>query len=98
MLCVMRAASLAFCLALAGCTQFPELDGVVAPDVANADFPALLPLEPLLASAAPVVADPVATTTNLQSRVSALRARATALQRRAVLDAGTRSRLRGARG
>ena len=40
----------ALCL-LAACTRFPELDAAVSDDVATADFPALAPLDPLLARA-----------------------------------------------
>jgi len=89
----MRAATLALFLALAACTQFPELEGTISPDLENADYPDLVPLEPLLARAAPAIADPVETTKALDTRVAALRARANALQRRAILDNGTRTRL-----
>lgn len=92
----MRASTLVLCLALSACTQFPELDGAVAPDVEDADFPALVPLEPLLASAAPIVDDPVAASRALDARVAALRARARALQRRSIVDSGSRSRLTSA--
>ncbi len=94
----MRAATVFLCLALTACTQFPELDGTVAPDVENADFPALVPLEPLLAANAPVIANPEQTTQTLEARVAALRARAGALQRRAIVDPGTRQRLRASLG
>lgn len=88
----MRAAALVLCLALTACTQFPELDGAVTPDLKNADFPALVPLDPLRAQATAVVGDPVETTNRLENRVAALRARAAALQRRPIVDASTRSR------
>jgi len=90
----MRAAPILLCLALAACTQFPVLDSTVSPDVENADFPALVPLEPLLAASDPIVTNPEQTTQNLNARVAALRARANALQRRAIVDAATRARLR----
>lgn len=89
----MRPAPLALCLALLGCTQFPELEGTVAPDVETAAYPDLVPLGPLLANSAPVVEDPVATTDALESRVTALRARAGALQRGTIVDSATRTRL-----
>jgi len=89
----MRAATLALFLALAACSQFPELDGTIPADLENADYPDLVPLEPLLARAAPVIADPVETTEALDARAAALRARANALQRRAILDNGARTRL-----
>ncbi|MEM8653999.1 MAG: hypothetical protein AAGF36_04575 [Pseudomonadota bacterium] len=90
----MRAPAALLCLTLAACTQFPELDETLSPGVENADFPALVPIEPLLAGAAPVVSDPVATTEALEARVDALRARARALQRRAIVDPATRARMR----
>ncbi|WP_299654444.1 hypothetical protein [uncultured Tateyamaria sp.] len=89
----MRAAAALLCLTLTACTQFPELDDTVSPSVQAADFPALLPLEPLMARAAPVVSDPVETTQTLEARVSALRARARALQRRSIVDPATRARM-----
>ncbi len=90
----MRAFHVFFFLALAACTQFPELDGTVAPDLENADFPALVPLDTVRSISDPLVADPVATTETLNARVAALRARARALQSRPILDPATRARLR----
>lgn len=90
----MRAAPYLLCLALCACTQFPELDGTVTPDLENADFPDLVPLEPLLARTQPVVANPVQTTQALEARLSALRARARVLQGRSIVDSDTRARLR----
>ncbi|MBY5932039.1 hypothetical protein KUV51_03425 [Tateyamaria omphalii] len=89
----MRAPAALLFVALAACTQFPALDDAVSPDVAGSDFPALVPLEPLLAGTAPIVGDPVATTENLEARIAALRARARALQQRPVVDAATRTRM-----
>ncbi|WP_147106510.1 hypothetical protein [Tateyamaria sp. syn59] len=89
----MRAPAAFFCLTLAACTQFPDLDDAVSPDVAASDFPALVPLEPLIAGAQPIVGDPVATTENLETRIADLRARASALQRRPVVDPATRARM-----
>lgn len=93
----MRIALLVLCIALTGCTRFPELDNVVSAETAAADYPALVPLEPLLANSAPVVADPVATSRTLNARVNALRARAAALQRTTIVDSTTRSRLTDSR-
>lgn len=90
----MRVATALICLILTACTQFPELDNTVTPDVEASDFPPLVPLEPLLAGAAPVVSDPVQTTETLEARVAALRARASALQRRNIVDPVTRERMR----
>ena len=94
----MRAACLALLFALCACTQFPELDGTVSPEVEGAAYPALVPLGPLLASAVPAGSDPVQTTQNLEARITLLRARARALQRRSVLDASARARLTGGLG
>ncbi|WP_299042894.1 hypothetical protein [uncultured Tateyamaria sp.] len=89
----MRAAAALLCFSLAACTQFPDLDGTVPPSVEAADFPALLPLEPLMARAAPIVSDPVETANTLERRIAALRARARALQRRDIVDPATRARM-----
>ena len=89
----MRAAAALLCFSLAACTQFPALDDAVSPEVQDADFPALLPLEPLMAGATPVVGDPAETTQTLERRVAALRARARALQRRDIVDPATRARM-----
>ena len=94
----MRAATALICLTLTACTQFPELDNTVTPDVEASDFPTLVPLEPLLAGAAPVVSDPVQTTETLEARVAALRARARALQQRSIVDPVTRERMRASLG
>ncbi|MEP1352514.1 MAG: hypothetical protein ABJX32_18480 [Tateyamaria sp.] len=94
---VIRATSLILCLTLAACTQFPELDGTVAPDLRDADFPQLVPIEPLLNANAPVVADPIQTTQALDGRIAALRARAAALQESDVVDAETERQLEAAR-
>ena len=91
-----RHLALPLALLIAGCTQFPELDATIPTSVENAAFPELVPLEPLLAANGPVVSDPQATTQSLEARVTSLRARARSLQSRAVIDAGTRARLRRA--
>ncbi|KIC46149.1 hypothetical protein RA29_20190 [Tateyamaria sp. ANG-S1] len=89
----MRAPAALLLFALAACTQFPELDDAVSPDVAGSDFPALLPLEPLLAGTAPIVGDPIQTSESLEARIEALRARARALQQRPIVDPATRARM-----
>ena len=63
--------------ALAGCTQFPELDQVTDPAVFQAPYPPLLPFEALQASTA--LPEPVDPAVALAARVAALRARAAAL-------------------
>ncbi|MEM6372418.1 MAG: hypothetical protein AAF727_06525 [Pseudomonadota bacterium] len=82
---MLRATTLSLFFVLAGCAQFPELDGTVAPDLANADFPDLVPLGPLLQDVPPDVDDAEETTRALDARIAALRARAAALQRREIV-------------
>ena len=89
----MRAAAVMLCLFVMACTPFPDLDGVITPDVAAQDFPPLLPIEQVLNAATPVVADPVEATETLDARIAALRARAQVLQGRAVVDPPTRARM-----
>ncbi|MDF1728819.1 MAG: hypothetical protein P1U53_13840 [Sulfitobacter sp.] len=79
-------------LTLIGCTQFPELDGTVSPEVQNAPYPALLPLEPILVQAAPSPLDTEAVQSNLDSRIAGLRARADRL-RGPILSGPERTRL-----
>ena len=80
-------------LALGACTQFPELDNTITPDLERAEFPALVPVEPLLAAATAGRVDPVQTETALLGRLSRLRARADRL-RGSVLSGRERQRLR----
>ena len=91
-----RRLMLPLALLCSGCAQFPELDATIPPSAENAPFPALVPLEPLLAANARVVSDPAATTETLEQRVAALRVRARVLQNRPVIAANTRARLRRA--
>lgn len=78
----MRAACLALCLTLCACIDIPEVDGTVLPELENAAYPKLVPLDPLMAGAVPPGVDAEQTTQDLEARVAALRARARALQRR----------------
>tara|TARA_R110002095_G_scaffold139566_1_gene121208 strand:+ start:719 stop:1048 length:330 start_codon:yes stop_codon:yes gene_type:complete len=84
--------ALLFGVALVGCTQFPALDRTLTPELANADYPALVPLDPLLATATAGRIDTVQTQTQLQSRVERLRARAARL-RGSVLTGREKQRL-----
>lgn len=79
-------------LVLSACTQFPELDRTITPALENADYPALVPLEPLLAAAKAGRIDPVQTEATLNARIARLRARAARL-RGAVLTGRERQRL-----
>jgi len=82
--------------ALAACTQFPDLDGATSALAEAAEYPALVPLDPLLRQRVPPAAD-VAAPQNLSARAEALRARAARLRGRPVIDGNTRARMaRGA--
>ena len=70
---------LAISVGLGACTQFPELDRTISAEVEAADYPALVPLEPLLTRATADRTDAAATETQLQSRLAGLRARAARL-------------------
>ncbi|AXI44400.1 hypothetical protein C1J02_14235 [Sulfitobacter sp. SK011] len=79
-------------LALSACTQFPALDRTITPALENADYPALVPLDPLLASATAGRVDAVQTEAALNARVARLRARAARL-RGSVLSGREKQRL-----
>ncbi|SER58864.1 hypothetical protein SAMN04490244_101596 [Tranquillimonas rosea] len=90
----MRATLLACCLAAAGCTQFPELDGVESPAAVQADYPALSPLGGILQRAETGRLTDPAATDDLAARGAALRRR-TVPERRAdpdLTDRATRLR------
>ena len=77
---------------LVACSNFPDLDGTVSPGLDKADFPRLVPVEPLLAASEDVqITDQ--TTAQIAARVARLKARAARL-RRTVVDRGTRARMR----
>lgn len=87
-----RAAGLLLCLLIAGCTPFPALEARIGPEARRAPYPALLPMDALLARRgterlAPEAAD------EMQARVARLRARARALAARPVLSPAERARL-----
>ena len=87
-----RAAGLLLCLLITGCTPFPELEARISPEARRAPYPALLPMDALLARRgtdrlAPEAAD------EMKARVARLRARARALAARPVLTAAERARL-----
>ena len=93
---LLRPAHMIAAVALLGasaCTQFPQLDRTITPQLENADYPALVPVEPLLAQAKAGQVDPVQTESQLQGRLSRLRARAARL-RGSVLSGRERQRLR----
>jgi hypothetical protein len=75
---------------LTGCTQFPELDHTQSATLEAAEYPALVPIEPLLARATATGTDPVQTENNLNSRLAGLRARANAMRGAVLSDAEKR--------
>lgn len=77
---------LATALALAACTQFPELDQTATPGVAEAPYPTLLPLGELLTGPAPRATPEVRA--GVEARAAGLQARAAALQRARIGPAG----------
>ncbi len=79
-------------LALSACTQFPALDRTVPTHLENADYPELVPVDPLLARATGGRIDPDQTEAVLKARVARLRARAARL-RGSVLSGRERQRL-----
>ncbi len=77
-------------LALTACTQFPELDSTRTPGVADAPYPALVPLDTLLDGAPPRAN--AAVIGQIEGRVAGLRARASRLQSARVGPAGIDAR------
>ncbi len=90
-----RAFALCICLALSGCTQFPQLDAVVSESAKNAPYPTLAPVDGLLARANASTTDPAAVRGDLASRVAALRARAARL-RGPIIEPPVRARMNAA--
>ncbi|MEM8577115.1 MAG: hypothetical protein AAGF60_04635 [Pseudomonadota bacterium] len=90
--------ALLLALALTACTQFPELDQVTSGAAQDADFPALVPVGPLLAQTARPGAAPEILRGSVEARAAALRARAARLRGRPVIDRATRIRMGSASG
>lgn len=84
--------ALTCCALLAGCADIPDLDDRLTPAAKAAPYPALVPVEPLLAETEQARQIDEDTAPDLQSRVASLRARAARL-RRGVVDRGTRQRM-----
>lgn len=77
---------------IAGCVQFPEIDDATDPRVEQADYPTLVPLDPILASVAAPAPETAETEAELEARIAGLRARAARL-RGAGLSSADRNRL-----
>ena len=84
--------SLTLIFGLASCATFPELDSPSSAAAKNADFPALVPLDPLLAEIGRTGVDPQDTVRTLEGRLARLSARAERL-RGPVIDRASRARL-----
>ena len=80
-------------LLTAGCTQFPELDALQTPEIDAAEYPLLVPIEPILAAVHPHNTAPDAAALGEQARLARLRARANRL-RAAGLTTEEEERLR----
>lgn len=91
----MSRAALLICLALTGCTQFPELDAVVSASAKSAAYPRLQPLDGVLAQANASTTDATAVRGSLAARVAALRARA-ARMRGPIIEPAIRARMNAA--
>lgn len=71
--------SLAFAAALTACAQFPELDHTQTADLAQAEYPQLLPLDQLIHGPAPRIGE--ADVASHEARAAGLRTRAARLSR-----------------
>ena len=80
-------------LALAACTQVPELGAVVPPDLRAAEYPQLIPLGPELSVPQDPGAEAERVSDNLNARVARLKRRAQALNQASVVDGATRTRM-----
>ncbi|MEZ5714129.1 MAG: hypothetical protein R3D85_02475 [Paracoccaceae bacterium] len=79
-------------LTATACAEVPALDGTVPPALERADYPMLVPVEPILAAAGEVQIQPE-TEAGIRARVARLKARAARL-RGPIVDGGTRARMR----
>ncbi|MEX3315926.1 hypothetical protein [Sulfitobacter sp. PS-8MA] len=61
---------------MGGCTQFPALDRTITPEMEAADYPDLVPIDPLLAQAEAGRIDPRQTEAQLTGRAARLETRA----------------------
>ena len=87
-----RLLSSLFCLSLVACTQFPDLDETQTQELIRADYPALVPIDPILAAQTPSTLDVSAENDRLNARLANLRRRADRI-RGAVLAGAERQRL-----
>ncbi|WP_299776842.1 hypothetical protein [uncultured Roseobacter sp.] len=86
------AAFLILILGVVGCVQFPEIEDATGQAAREADFPDLIPFDPLLTSTETRQSKTEETQAQLEARVSGLQARAAGL-RGSVLSGEERNRL-----
>jgi len=84
--------SMAFAATLAACTQLPPLEHTITAEMEAAEYPALVPIAPLLAEVQATNTQPQQETAAIDARISALRARAARL-RGSVLSGSEQQRL-----
>lgn len=77
---------------LAACTQFPELERTLTPELVASQVPALVPLGPIRTAANATTVAPEQANAQIDARVNALNARAEQL-RGSVLSGAERQRL-----
>lgn len=71
----------------AGCTQFPQLDHTQSDTLRGADYPALVPIEPILAGVETPTTDAATEEAALTSRLAGLRARANRIRGSVITEA-----------
>ncbi len=81
-------------LLLAGCAQIPQLDGTVPPELENADYPALVPIETLLIPLPDPQEHSADMRQQLENRRDALQERARRLKGAGLVDEETEQRMR----
>lgn len=79
-------------LLVSACARFPELDATVNTSAENADFPALIPIDDILAQPNNAAASGENPSADIAARVARLRARAARL-RGSIVDPATRTRM-----
>lgn len=84
--------ALTILVALAACTQVPELEDHLTPQLRRADYPTLIPLDETLGPRPDPAAEATEIEEELAARVAALQNRARALQT-PVVDADAREKL-----
>ena len=75
---------------VAGCTTFPELEDTQTEALEAAEFPVLVPVDPILAGTKPVDTTAPDTRTDFDARLAGLRARAEAMRGTVLTDAERR--------